>query len=334
MNRVPPIFAGVRRKWLLGLCANGLARGGLAAVSAVLIGHAFGAKASTHGIGALLLFLGAALAAALLKAHEAVLAERLGQDYAAGVRMQLFEHLIRASPEATRSLDRGGLMLRFVTDLNGLRSWAAQGLAQLWSSGAMLLAAFGLLALRSPMLALAAGGGVLAVMLALFLGGKRLRSAERRLRRRRGRLASRAHRKLSALNQLQRPGRGERETERMRKKSEAVAQASVERARTRGLLRGIAEAGAWFALLGVGVAGDAGLRSGALTLPQVLSALSLAGLLSGPLLRIERAVEIHHGHRIARQKLDRLLALPPAEVLPEKPRSSPRGPLPLTTTLE
>ena len=69
------------------------------------------------------------------------------------------------------------------------------------------------------------------------------------------------------------------------------------------------------ALIGVVLAGREGLASGALTLPQVFSALTLAGLLGAPLALIERAIEYRHGHRIAAEKINRLLALPAAEAL-------------------
>lgn len=314
MNKISPIFIGPRRRWLVLLTANGLLQGALAAGAALWIGHAFGPESYATPV-LLAGFIAGALIAAALKSHEAVLAERLGQHYAAGVRVRLFEHLTRADLAASGKYSAGVLMLRFVTDLNGLRLWASQGLARLWASAAMLLAALTLLALQAPALAAAAAAGVVAVAAVLLLAAPRLQAVERDLRRARGKLAGSAHRRLSNLDAVQREGRGAKETERIRRKSGVVSDAAVRRARLRGLLRGVAEAGAWMALIGVVLAGREGLASGALTLPQVFSALTLAGLLGAPLALIERAIEYRHGHRIAAEKLNRLLALPPAAAL-------------------
>lgn len=311
MNTLAPIFSGPRRRWLLLLVAMGLLQGALAAAAALWIGHAFGENAYATPL-LLAGFVAGALLAAALKAREAVLAERLGQHYATGVRVQLFEHLTRADTAASGKLSAGVLMLRFVTDLNGLRLWASQGLARLWSASATLLAALGLLAVQAPQLALAAAAGVLLVAAVLLLASQRLQGRERSLRRARGRLAGSAHKRLAGLEALQQQGRGAAETERIRRKSAAVSEAAIARARLRGLLRGVAEAGAWLALVGVVLVGREGLASGAYSLPQVFAALTLAGLLAAPLAQIERAIEYRHGHRIAAEKLQRLLALPPA----------------------
>lgn len=314
MNRVPPVFSGARRRWLLQLIANGIAQGLLAALAALWVGRAFGEQTLDTPLLLGGFAIGAALAA-WLKAQEAVTAERLGQHYAAGVRVQLFEHLTRADPARAQGLSRGGLMLRFVTDLNGLRLWASQGIARLWASGAMLMSALLLLAWQAPTLALAAGLGLLAVTSALLLAAPRLEAAERQLRRERGRLAKSAHRRLERLQAIQQAGRGAAETARIQRDSAAVSAAAVQRARLRGLLRGAAETGGWLALVGVVLAGRAGLADGSLSLPQVFSALTLAGLMAAPLALIERAIETRHGHRVAREKLDHLLSLPSATAL-------------------
>lgn len=312
--QLPPVFFGPRRRWLLLLIANGTAQGALAAGAALLIGSAFGSQSHSTALLVSGLLLATALAA-LLKAAEAVHAERLGQHYAAGVRVQLFAHLAGADPAASGQLSRGVLMLRFVTDLNGLRLWASQGLARLWSCAALLLAALGLLALQSPTLALAASGGVVLVAAVLLLASPQLQQRERALRRQRGRLAGKAHRRLGSLARLQREGRGAEATAQIERRSTEVAEAAIHRAQLRGLLRGVAEAGAWIALIGVVLAGRAGLASGALNLAQLFSALTLTGLLAAPLALVERAIEYRHGHRVAREKLLRLLALPPAVAL-------------------
>lgn len=321
---LPAVFSGTRRRALAGLAANGLGQGLCAASAALLTGQAFGPQALP------LLWLGAGLAAlasaaALLKAQEARLAESVGQDYATSVRMQLFEHLARADAAALGQVSPGSLLLRFVTDLNGLRLWASQGLARLWSCSALLFAALGLLAVQAPTLALAAALSILALGLLLALAAPRLRAAEQTLRRARGGLAGRAHRRLAKLARGASTEQAGRAVETIRHHSTEVAAAAVARARLRGLLRGLTEAGSWLALGGVLLAGRAGLDSGQLELPQVLSALTLAGLLGAPLAQLERALEIRHGHQAARAKLDRLLTLPPAASAADAATLSPNA---------
>lgn len=311
MKRVAPVFAAPRRVWLALLTGNGVAQGALAALGAEFAGHAFGSDAYPTAwlLGG---FAGIALAVGLLKTHELVTAERLGQQYAIETRMNIFRHLFVANAESTDKLSRGVLMLRFVTDLNGLRLWASLGLARLLAGVAALAAALGMLAWRAPDLAIAAAIALAASLALLALVSPRLRAAERNLRRQRGRLASNAHKRLTSIESL----RGQdaavaRAAAKLLDRSEDVAAAAVSRARLRGVGRATADIGAWAALAGVIWVAREQWAQDVDMLPMAISAVALAGLLAAPLASIVRAVEYRHGFVVAREKINRVLALPP-----------------------
>lgn len=305
MNRVAPVFAAPRRARLVRLTVNGILQGLLAALGAGLAGRAFGPDG--YSTAALLGgFAAIAVAISALRIGELIDAERLGQQYAIETRMNIFRHLFVADPEATDKLSRGVLMLRFVTDLNGLRLWASMGVARLLAGLATLIAALGMLAWHTPHLA-GAAGIALALSLLLLAGiSPRLRTAERALRRQRGRLASNAHARLTDIDSLRLDeNAASRAARKMLKRSEEVAAAAITRARIRGGARAIGDLGAWAALAGViWVAREAP------NLPDVIGAVTLAGLLAAPLASIVRAVEYHHGYVVAREKINRVLTLP------------------------
>lgn len=314
MNRVAPVFSAPRRTGLVLLTANGVAQGVLAALGAELAGHAFGTDAYSLPV---LLAGFAAIATVIsgLKVYELASAERLGQQYAIEARMKLFRHLFVADPVATDKLSRGVLMLRFVTDLNGLRLWASLGIARLLAGLATLVAALAMLAWRAPDLAAAAATALVISLIFLALASPLLRTAERALRKQRGRLASNAHKRLSDLEALRENGQAaEKAARALHARSESVAAAAIARARLRGGVRSIGELGAWAALGGVIWSARGQIETGTISLPEVIGAVALAGLLTAPLAAIVRAIEYRHGYIVAREKIDRVLALPPASV--------------------
>ena len=71
----------------------------------------------------------------------------MGQDYVHQTRLVLFQRLTSLSPRALQQRSRGGVMLRFVSDLSALRQWVSLGLARLIVVGITTLGALLALAL-------------------------------------------------------------------------------------------------------------------------------------------------------------------------------------------
>lgn len=224
---IPPIVSG-RRKRLLGrLVVNGLAQAAAAIGTAMLIKLAFDRLISTGEpvpqplILMAWIALGLVLAAACigwLRMRELTDAERMAQDYIFEVRMMLFERLSSLSPRTLQRRSRGGVMLRFVGDLNALRQWAALGLGRLIVAGVAGVAALSALAVVNWVLALAAGVVLISSALIAFSLGKRLHKAVKESRRRTVRIAANVNEQIASMQVVQLFNRSDREHSRIERR--------------------------------------------------------------------------------------------------------------------
>lgn len=292
--RLPPLLAPGRRRLLALAVGVAVVRAGLAIGLALLVGMLVAAPAGrTAGVGLLVV---AVLAATGGTAYAArVLAERLAQDYVHELRGRVVGAALGGG--GARSL--GITIARATNDLTAVRAWVADGIAPLVAALPLLVGSLGLLGALHPRLALAAGVPVvllLAVALALV---PQVHERARRLRRRRGRLASRVTDTLAARDGIAAAGGEERELRRVGTDSRRVADAAVARARTAGLLQAAALVAAGsVAVLVVAVA-----RADGLAAATVATALTVAGSLATPLVESGRVAELAANAHAARRVL-------------------------------
>lgn len=317
--KLPPLLSGARRRNFALLVANGALQAAGAVGTALLAqdgfdrllggGAAAGATPFVVVVGGL---AGIAAAAAWLRYREHLDAERLGEAYVHALRMRLFRHLLRIGPGVAGRLSRGAITLRFVGDLSALRRWVSLGLARLLVGGVVTFLALLALALMEPTLAAAVGTGVAAAGL-LGLGlGSRLQEATRTVRLRRGRLAALLTDRLAHLHLVQACGQEQRETNRFKMLSRRLKAAVLQRARTAGMLRALADAGASAATLSALAVGAQLVALDLATPGTVVAAMLVAGLLAPRLQELGRIYEYWTAARIAREKQARLLQMRPA----------------------
>lgn len=252
-----------------------------------------------------------ALVTAWLRMRETVDAERLGQDYVLEVRRLLMMHLTHLSTRAQGQRASGTVFLRFVGDLTALRQWLSQGLAKLSVAGVMVPGILLVLLSMSPVLA-----GVVALILALatMLAGRlgaSLEAAVRESRQRRSRLAANISEKISQMAVVQVHGSGRRERNRMYGQSEKLVQAMIDRARAVGTMRGLAQLTATLASVGALLSGVFEVRAGNMSPGAVVAAMSVVGLMVGPIRDLGRVSEFWHASRVAGEKLQATLARGP-----------------------
>ncbi len=317
---IPPIVSG-RRKRLLGrLVVNGLAQAAAAIGTAMLIKLAFDRLISTGEpvpqplILMAWIALGLVLAAACigwLRMRELTDAERMAQDYIFEVRMMLFERLSSLSPRTMQRRSRGGVMLRFVGDLNALRQWAALGLGRLIVAGVAGVAALSALAVVNWVLALAAGVVLISSALIAFALGKRLHKAVKESRRRTVRIAANVNEQIASMQVVQLFNRSDREHSRIERQNLQLKDAMVNRARIRGLLRALTEGATALATGSVLLLGIAEVLFGNASPGTVVAAMIIVGLLASPMRDLGRVYEYWHGARVSQLKISTFLALPP-----------------------
>ncbi len=312
--RIPPIFAEARRRDLLMLVLIGLLQSAMAVTLVLTVRQVFDGLMQGTGMTTGLMWaggvmVGLAVLAPLVQRAHAVAAESLGQSYVLALRHALFNHLLRLPPRALQARHRGGLTLRFIGDMGAVRRWISLGLSRLLMTGMTCAGVFAVLLWLAPRLAVG-----LAVCLALGLWGSvwvggGLRQRTREARRQLSRLAAYVQERVVALSSVQAYGQLSRERRRMSRRLQRARDASVSRAASAGLTRGMAEAVALLAYAVILLVGVIEVASGRASVGVVVAAVTVVGVLLPQLRSLGRTIEYWHGYRVSMGKIDDLLSL-------------------------
>ncbi|MGI6655831.1 MAG: ABC transporter ATP-binding protein [Desulfobulbus sp.] len=315
--KIPSVFARSRLPIFLRLIGNGVAQASCAVCSVLLIRWIFdsliiasGPVEFSHivlvGLGLLLCALGLGW----LQAMERVDAERLGQGYVHQIRMRLYRHLSAVGPRVLQERSRGALNLRFIGDLNAVKRWVSMGLVQASVSGMVILVSLIAMAVLNWRLGLTLLLVVLVgVIYASFLGGA-IREASRESRKRRTYLATNVTEKVTSLPVVQVFGQERRERRRLRKQSERLTEAMVERAKRIGAMRGMTQALTTLASGLVLLEGAREVSNGLTTPGVVVAAMSVVGLLLPPLRGLGRVYEYYQDSRISVERIKNFMQMP------------------------
>lgn len=309
MSRLPPIAAEGRGGWIARVAVLALGQAGAAALAAWSTRAVFAGLGDT-GAGvpgwALAGIAVAGLVVALLRVRERMLAERLGQAYAAALRVRLYRHLAGSSARGLGRRRSGGLALRFVGDLAAVRGWVGRGIAHLISACVVLPGALVVLFMLDDTIGWAVVPWLLLGLVAIALAGRRLGPAHDRLRQRRARLAADMSERIAHAQQLHLMGRSPFELKRLAARTAAVCAAAVARVRFSALMRAIPDM-----MLGLSAASLLwmAVHQG---LPAATAAAGLAtlGMLMHPLRDLAGVWDRHRAWTVARARCEALLATP------------------------
>ncbi|WP_341854372.1 ABC transporter transmembrane domain-containing protein [Brachybacterium sp. GPGPB12] len=299
---LPPLMRGRRRLWLTGLVALGLGQAALGALSAWALVTLQSAPAGMSPIllRALLLLVLTALAIGALTVHQRVLAEKLGQDYVHQPRLTLLGDAL--TPGHSASL--GVTVARTTNDLSGVRNWVSQGIAPLTVGVPLILGSLGTLVVLHPPLALAMAVPLVVLGLCLLVWARTALIKTRRMRRTRGRLASRIADTVTASEGILAAGGSKREPRNLREASGNLVEIAVDRAETVGTLRAGGVVASTLTTLLVAATGIYLGQSPGVT----MAAMAVAGIASSPVLEIGRIVEYRQTLLAARMVLGPALA--------------------------
>ncbi|MFJ3403381.1 ABC transporter ATP-binding protein [Promicromonospora sp. NPDC090134] len=296
---LPRIFVGARRRWVVGLAALGIAQGALGAVGAWALTQLRPGSAWPVAI-AILSIVATAVAIGGLRIEERVVAERLGQDHVRELRRELVESEL--TPGGSTHL--GITVARTTNDLASVRNWVSQGVGPL-AAGIPLIAgsAVGLTVL-DPFLGLGflLPLGALAAVMVPWARTAYLKS--RRLRRARGRMATRIADTVGASEGIIAARGAGRELDHIDSASDDVVDRAVDRSATVGALRAGGTVAALLATLAVAAVGVVRGLDPAVT----VAAMAMAGLASTPIVDLGRIVEYRQTFLAARAVLVPALA--------------------------
>ena len=309
MSAMPPLFANGRTRGILTIIALALGQAASTGVAAFATRDVFAAFRDTSPaipVTALALVAGSGIAIAGMRYGERVVAERVGQDYVAALRVRLFQHLAQVSARDIARRRSGALSLRFVGDLSAVRNWVSLGLTRLISSLIVLPLATLALFMLNPHLGAAAAIPLALGILAMAAIGPQLGPAHKRLRSRRARLAADMSERVPHAPELRLLGRVKTETRHIVKRTETLIDAALQRARCAALLRAIQDAVSSIAAASIFLTA---LATGA-PAAEAAGALAAVGLIVQPLRDLGGVWDRHRNWNVARDKCSTLLSVP------------------------
>ncbi|HQT26650.1 MAG TPA: ABC transporter ATP-binding protein, partial [Burkholderiales bacterium] len=252
----------------------------------------------------------AAAAIAWLRYRERVDAERMGQDYAAEIRIVIYDHLAALPPRVLQRRSHGGMAMRFVGDLVSLRRWVSLGLARLTVAsivtGGTLLA----LAFLDWTLSLSIGIVLLSGAAATMTLGRRLKSATEESRKRLTRIAANVNEKIATMAVVQIFGQMSRERKRLVRQGRNLQYAMVERARVAGEIAAVSEITSVLATAMVLLLGTMEVSSGRASSGTIVAAMAIISLLVQPLRDMSRIQEYRSGFKVSLHKIQQFLDTP------------------------
>jgi len=262
----------------------------------------------------------AAIVLGFLRILERIEAERLGQEYVARVRLCLFDRLAVLPTRVLQQRNRGSLMLRFVTDLNGIRQWVSRGLVRLVVACIASVGVLAALAFISPILGL-----VVLAFFAIAIGvtislGRPLQTRTREVRRKRSFISANVEELLSAFAVVQLFGQERRERRHLAKQSSRLVQAAIARERLEAFARVLPEVAVSMAIVAILLITAYEVRGGRASLGGAAAAIAILHFLSSLVRDLARSFVYWNNYQVARQKLEQLLRNP--SFLAESPSAS------------
>jgi ABC-type multidrug transport system fused ATPase/permease subunit len=326
---MPTIASRARRRLMRQLIANTIAQAALLFTSALIIRHAFDQLMNDLAppphrlllIGLVMTLL--AVVTGWLQRSERIIAEKLGQSYVHSLRLRLFRHITRMDHRELQKKRQGAVMLKFVGDLNAVRRWVSLGLVRLIVSGGILFSALSVLGLIDPILSLSVAVIILIAVLVNVRIGEALKAAVSLTRRRRSQLSANINEKIDHMAVVQVFGRSAQEIRQVRRQSNRLRKALIDRAARIGSIRAITHGGAAMALALVLTIGLMQVAAGQTTPGTVAAAIGVLGFLLPALKNLGRVYEYFQDFRVSKMKLDLFLAtrapLRPRSGLPNLP---------------
>lgn len=293
LGRMPRVWRGTRRRWLVLLVAAGLVQAAGAGAGAHTLMRAMG-RGSKNAPLQLVLVL-AAVALLLGAAHFAsrVLTEKLSQDYVHEIRIALLTRNLQQG----RVRNLGVAVARTTNDLTSVRNWVSMGVAPLLVAVPFIVCILALLASVAPWYGLAATAPVLLLLGALACLSPATYERSRQLRRSRGRLAGHVADAITSMPAIKSAGGAGREINRLDQLGRRLIDDAVSRAYFAGALRGASAAAT--GLVSASVIGVTAIT--ALPSAKLAAAMSLVAFLASPLHDLGRATEYRQTYRAARR---------------------------------
>lgn len=313
MQELPRIFD--RRRWprFGALVANGLAQAGAMVALGLVLRSLFNNMSPAESDAADPIWVSALLVAACslfigaLKWRERIDAETLGQDYVTQLRMQIFNHVSTLSVRAAGDIRKGHILLRFMSDISALRQWISLGIARALVSSIVLFGGMLAIVLINPQIGIALSLLIIMGTGGVLMRGRLIDSTMREARRRRGNIAGNLTEKMHNLAVIQSYAQRRTERAKVRRQSNSLQKAMINRAFAIGSLRGLVHTIMGLSLGVAAIIGLINVRAGSATTGEVMAAISIASFITPSLFDFGRVYEYWRSANISAEKTLKIL---------------------------
>lgn len=305
----PRILANGRSWIFVKLIMNGIAQAAATIISSRFIHFTFNTviKRGDHswptlsklvvGISASAFFI------AWLRIVERTDSERMGQDYVKDIRTVVFKHISSVPIRLLQLKSRGGMMLRFVSDLKSMKQWISMGLARVVVTAVSIsIALIGLAWLNGPM----AIGATVIIILGILISlvwCRKMYETVLYARRVQSQLAANVNEKIGSMAVVQAFGQSERERARVADQGQALKEAMIVQARVGAQLRSIVDITASLASGATMLVGAYEVVAGRVSAATVVAGMSIVTAIV-PLLRDLGMVFVYwQGARVSQEKI-------------------------------
>lgn len=326
LKRLLPLVRPYR--WALALASVCLVIGAALNLSLPLIMGQMLDSAFSHANRALidriaLGLLGLVLLQAAMNYVQAYLLAATGERAVAGLRRQLFGHLLMQPPGFFADRRTGELTSRLSTDIGQLQGTVSHQVAEFSRQVLSLIGAITMLILTQPRLTLTALAVVPVAVLVAFVLGRRLRKMSTGVQDKVAESTAVAEEAFSQIRTVQSYAREAWERQRFSDRVTEVVDAALVRARVRGVFFGALTFAAFAAAVVVLWQGGVLVTEGKLTAGKLFTfliyTLSIAGSVGG----LATFISNYQESVGAAERVFELLELPSAIVDPAQPQSLP-----------
>lgn len=261
----------------------GLGATALTAIQPLFVASTVDSFAGSISASSIIVLLSLLVAGAVLTALQQLVLQRTGERFAFDARKRLIQHVYRVRIAVLDRNDRGDLASRLTGDVSHTQSILSSGLVELATSLVMVVVSIVLMALIDWVMLVLAASVICAVIVALYLIGRRTRPAGLRAQNALGDLAGAFSKALGSMRTIRATVSTDHEADRAIGKAATVLDAGYAIAGLRAVLQTFTGVALQLLLISVVAVGAVRVAAGSLTVGQLSAFIMYLLLMAAPI---------------------------------------------------
>jgi ATP-binding cassette subfamily B protein len=292
----------------------GLGATTVAATQPLFVSSTVDGFAGSVPVSSIVLLLGLLVSNAILTALQQLVLQRTGERFAFDTRERLIRHVYRVRIGALERRDRGDLVSRITADVSQTKSILSSGLVELATSLVAVVVSVVMMALIDWVMLVLAATVISAVIVALYLIGRRTRPAGLRAQNASGDLAGVLSKALGSMRTIRATVSTTREADSAVGKASTLLQAGYTMAKLRAVLQTFTGVALQMLLISVVAVGAVRVAAGAITVGELSAFIMYLLLMAAPIAQFGSLLSMM---AMAFGSLTRIMAIEQLEAEPD-----------------